>query len=70
MPKNKHEEEEKAAKAAAKEEEKAAIVETPVLNEREMRWMAFIEAHKKQNPVKHAQRLAQGAFKTIPDSFV
>jgi len=66
MPKHKHEEE-KAAKAVAKEEEKA---ETVKLTEREVRWMAFLEAHKKQNPEKHATRLAEGKFKTIPDSFV
>ena len=37
--------------------------------DREKRWEAFLVAHAKQNPVKHAQRLAAGELKVIPASF-
>ena len=34
----------------------------------EIRWDAFLEAHKKQNPVKHEARLKAGELK-MPANF-
>lgn len=46
--------------------EKAAKTKEEV--EREARWGAFLEAHKKQNPAKHAAREAAGELK-MPANF-
>lgn len=67
--------EEKAAAEAAKEAEKAAKAEAKAAAEaakvdpRQERWEEFLTKHAKQNPAKHAQRLAAGELDKIPDSF-
>jgi len=43
------------------------VVPTEKKSAQKVRWEAFLEAHKKQNPVKHEQRLKEGL--TMPDNF-
>jgi hypothetical protein len=57
----------------AKEKEVKQVAEDEVAvapkSDRDLRWEVFLAAHAKQNPVKHAQRLAAGELSKIPDSF-
>lgn len=43
-------------------------VEKAAKTEQEVRWEAFLEAHKKQNPAKHAAREKAGELK-MPANF-
>lgn len=39
-------------------------------SDRELRWEKFLESHKKQNPLKHAERLERHELDRIPDTFL
>lgn len=49
----------------AKEKEEAKVVK----GERELRWEAHLDAYKKRNPIKFAEKEARGQFKHIPADF-
>lgn len=52
----------------AKEEKVEKAAKSPEEAEREARWEAFLAAHKKQNPEKHAAREKAGELK-MPANF-
>lgn len=67
--------EKEAAKAALADvvdskEDKPEVVVPKVKSDLEVRFKAFLEKYKEQNPEKFAIKEAKGEFNKIPDSFV